>query len=99
MKAMSAISIAVAVAGFSLAGAAWGGDAGNSGHAAALSAKVDQDINQAVSGDAGTSSADLDSRIQELESTRAAIDEKRPPKVSLSVSGWVSQEVQYNIKQ
>ncbi|MET0408506.1 MAG: hypothetical protein ABW006_09080 [Hyphomicrobium sp.] len=61
----------------------------------ALSAKVDKQIDQAVNSSDAASSADVDARIKDLESTRTAIDQKTPPKVSLGVSGWVSQEVQY----
>jgi len=91
--------LGIALAGIPLAGFAHAGDAAApSSNGAPLASKVDQDINQAVSGDARTSS-DVDSRIKDLEETRTAIDQKRPPTVSLSVSGWVDQQVQYNMKQ
>jgi hypothetical protein len=34
--------------------------------------------------------------VKDFESTRASIDQKKPPTVSLSVSGWVGQQVQYD---
>lgn len=59
---------------------------------------LDQQIDQAVASGGGTSASDLDSRIKDLESTRTEIDQQKKPTVSLSVSGWVNQQVQYNVK-
>ena len=59
---------------------------------------LDQQIDQAVASGGGASTSDLDSRIRDLESTRTAIDQQKKPTVSLSVSGWVDQQVQYNVK-
>src|SRR5262245_15798195 len=64
-----------------------------------LSSKVEQDINQATSIAADKSSSDLDARVRDLEDTRTAIDKQKAPAVSLSVSGWVGEQVQYNMKQ
>jgi hypothetical protein len=87
--------VAVALVGSALPGAAQAGDLGGTASSGAPAAsKVNQDINRAVSGESSTSSPDIDSRINDLEATRAAIDEKNPPAVSLSVSGWVVQQTQ-----
>lgn len=87
--------VAVVLAGSALAGAAQAGDVGgNASSGAPAASKVDQDINRAVGGVDSASSADVDSRIKDLEATRTAIDGKKPPAVSLSVSGWVVQQTQ-----
>jgi hypothetical protein len=82
------------VAAMSLCARAEAGDIGPANGARAPS-KLNQQIDQAI-GSAGTSSSDIDSRVKDLESTRASIDQKKPPTVSLSVSGWVGQQVQYD---
>ncbi|WP_339082397.1 hypothetical protein [Hyphomicrobium sp. ghe19] len=66
-----------------------------------LAVNIDHDIKRAAAGSTAVdpASGDLDSRIKDLEATRAAGDQGKTPAVSLSVSGWVSQQVQYNIKQ
>ena len=61
--------------------------------------KIDQDINQAAGITVDKSSSDINSEVKDLDATRAAIDKQKVPAISLSVSGWVSQEVQYNVKQ
>ncbi|MBS0252157.1 MAG: hypothetical protein JSR78_13950 [Proteobacteria bacterium] len=71
--------------------------ADDAGTAKRAPATLDQQINQAV-GSGGQSSSDLDARVRDLESTRTAIDQQKKPTVSLSVSGWVDQQVQYNMK-
>jgi hypothetical protein len=84
-----------------IAGQVMAGDAASSGPSKASqlsSAKVDQQIDQAAAPGTG-SSTDLDARVNDLEATRSAIDQKNPPTVSLSVSGWVAQQVQINGKQ
>jgi len=85
------------VAAVSFAGVAKAGDFG-SADGGKTASQLDQQIEQAA-GSAAASTSDVDSRVKDLESTRTAIDQKKPPTVSLSVSGWVSQEVQYNAKQ
>lgn len=62
------------------------------------SSSLDQQINQAVGSSGGASSSDLDARVRDLDSTRTAIEQQKKPTVSLSVSGWVDQQVQYNMK-
>lgn len=42
---------------------------------------------------AASSAEDLSSRIDQLEATRAASDKSAKSPISLSVSGWVTQEV------
>jgi hypothetical protein len=63
------------------------------------SQKIDQDINQAAGIVVDKSSSDLDSEVKDLDATRAAIDQRKVPAISLSVSGSVGQQVQYNLKQ
>ena len=43
--------------------------------------------------DSNAANEDVQSRVQELEATRAVIDHAKPPAVSLSVNGWVSEQV------
>ena len=83
----------------SLSAAASAEDLGSVGGAnPGLAVNIDHDIKRAAAaGD--QASGDLDSRIKDLEATRAAGDQGKTPAISLSVSGWVSQQVQYNIKQ
>src|SRR5690242_7189903 len=93
--AISWVVVAVALAVSALPGAAQAGDAGgNAASGAPAVSKVDQDINRAVGGVGSASSADAEDRVKDLEATRAEIDQKKPPAVSLSVSGWVVQETQ-----
>jgi hypothetical protein len=97
MRLSSIILCAVSVvAATSFAGAAGAGDLG-SANGAQPPLKLDQQIDQAAGSAAGASDTDIDARVRDLESTRTEIDQKKPPAVSLSVSGWVTQ--QYNIKQ
>lgn len=63
-----------------------------------MPAKLDQQIDQAVRSGSNASSSELDARVRDLDATRTAIDEQKKPTVSLSVSGWVDQQVQYNVK-
>ncbi|MFA5955505.1 hypothetical protein [Hyphomicrobium sp.] len=65
---------------------------------AQVPAKLDQQIDQAVRSGSNASSSELDARVRDLDATRTAIDEQKKPTVSLSVSGWVDQQVQYNVK-
>lgn len=58
---------------------------------------LDQQINQAV-GSGGSSSSDMDARIRDLEATRTEIDQQKKPTISLGVSGWVNQQMLYNVK-
>jgi hypothetical protein len=41
------------------------------------------------------SSEDLASRVDQLEATRAAVDQQSKSPISLSISGWVDQQVTY----
>ncbi len=68
-------------------------------NASKASGKIDQEIDQAAGIVVDKSPADLDSEVKDLDATRAAIDQRKTPAISLSVSGWVSQQVQYNVKQ
>jgi len=105
MKPVTAtLCIAAAVAVCALGTSAFAGDLGSAGSFAdpGLSANIDHDIKRATAAGTATDQApgDVDTRIKDLEATRAAVDQhKGGPAVSLSVSGWVSQQVQYNIKQ
>ncbi len=67
--------------------------------ASRLPSKVDQDINQVAGTLVDKSPADIDSAVKDLDATRAAIDKQKTPAISLGVSGWVGEEVQYNVKQ
>jgi hypothetical protein len=98
---VSTVWAAVGLAGCFFAAVAQAQDAGSGGTTAGarISPKVDQEINQAVGSDTGASSADVDAQIRDLESTRTAIDQQKQPTISLGVSGWVGQQVQYNVKQ
>ncbi len=60
--------------------------------------KLDQQIDQAVRSSSGTSSSELDARVRDLDATRTTLDQQKTPTVSLSVSGWVDQQVQSNVK-
>lgn len=94
--------IAAAVAACSLSAVASAEDLGSvSASNPGLAVNLDHDIKRAAAGSTAVdpASGDLDSRIKDLEATRAAGDQGKTPAVSLSVSGWVSQQVQYNIKQ
>ncbi len=64
-----------------------------------VSGKLDQEINQAAGIAVDKSPSDLDSEVKDLDATRAAIDERKTPTISLGVSGWVGEQVQYDIKQ
>jgi hypothetical protein len=99
MKLAVISSLAVAMLGVSLcAGGALAEDPSSTKRMPA-GATLDQEINQAVGSGDASSSADVDARVRDLESTRTAIDQKKPSAVSLGVSGWVSQQVQYDVKQ
>jgi hypothetical protein len=94
--------IVAALGSFSLAGVAFAGDAASTDRpkTSQLSSKVDQQIDQAAGSSSGAGEpSDLNARVDDLEATRSAIDQKKPPTVSLSVSGWVTQQVQINGKQ
>ena len=97
MKFYAITLCAVAVLGAgSMAGLALAGEGGGA-NSEGISSKLDQQINQAV-GSNSSPSSDLDARVKDLDASRAAVDQKKPASVSLSVSGWVSQEVQYYSK-
>jgi hypothetical protein len=100
---VSLVGAAVGLAGcfFTAVAQAQAQDSGSGGPTAGarISPKVDQEINQAVGSSTGASSADVDAQIRDLESTRTAIDQQKQPAISLGVSGWVDQQVQYNVKQ
>lgn len=94
-KPLSAVAmIAIGACGGLLVTQAAADDANTAKRAPAT---LDQQINQAV-GSGGQSSSDMDARVRDLEATRTAIDQQKKPTVSLSVSGWVDQQVQYNVK-
>lgn len=44
-----------------------------------------------------SSSASVSATVKDLETTRAAIDNRIKPRISLSVSGWVSEQVQMQV--
>lgn len=97
MKLASLIFLVLGtIAATSLAMTAEAGDVGQ-GNGVQAPSKLNQQIDQAI-GATSTSSSDVDSRIKDLEATRAGIDQKKPPTVSLSVSGWVGEQVLYNAK-
>jgi hypothetical protein len=101
MKLAATTSCSVALlAVLALLGNARAEDYGAAGAArgAQVPSKLDRQIDQAVGSAGGASSSDMDARIRDLESTRTAIDQQKKPAVSLSVSGWVDQQVQYNVK-
>lgn len=97
-RALQSCAIAVLVAAGAFGAEAMAEDLSVSA-APPVPSKLDQQINQAVGSAGSTSSSDVDARVRDLEATRTAIDQKKPPTVSLSVSGWVDQQVQYNVKQ
>lgn len=103
MKPVTAtLCIAAAVAACGLSAAAWADDlsAPSPPQSSELSAKIDHDINSAAGIAVTKPSGDIDAQIRDLEATRAAVDQRKAgPAISLSVSGWVSEQVQYNIKQ
>ncbi len=84
--------LAVLLAGGIAVGAARADD---SSPKAPLSSKLNQQLNQATSADAanGSSASDLNARVDELEATRSNLDQKAPSAISLSVTGWVTQQV------
>lgn len=93
-KPLSAVAaLAMGACGGLLASQAAADDTGTAKRAPAT---LDQQINQAVG--SGGSASDMDARIRDLEATRTAIDQQKKPTVSLSVGGWVDQQVQYNMK-
>lgn len=103
MKLIAAnLCVAAAVASCWLGAAARADDFGSQTpppHDPALAAKINQDIDKAAGTGAAKPSADLEQRINDLEATRSAVDQRKGSPISLSVSGWVSQQVQYNVKQ
>ncbi|MGO4682966.1 hypothetical protein [Hyphomicrobium sp. 2TAF46] len=102
MKIITAnLCVAVAVASFSLGAAARADDLGSltPPHDPALAAKINQDIDKAAGISAAKPSTDVEQRINDLEATRSAVDQRKGSPISLSVSGWVGEQVQYNIKQ
>jgi hypothetical protein len=90
-------TLCAAVAVWCFGTAAYAEDTGYS-TTSRLSPKVDQDINQAAGILVDKSPADIDSEIKDLDATRAALDKQKTPALSLSVSGWVTQETQFNVK-
>jgi hypothetical protein len=43
----------------------------------------------------GSQADDLSERVDALETSRAAVDQKTKSPISLSISGWVTQQVTY----
>ena len=52
-----------------------------------------KDVHQSDPAKAGQVRADDPSRITDLESTRAVLDRRAGPALSLSVTGWVAEQV------
>jgi hypothetical protein len=101
---IATLCIAAAVAACSLSGVASAEDLGSAmpSKDPGLAANIDHDIKRAAAAGivVDPASGDVDAQIKDLEATRAAVDQhKGGPAISLGVSGWVSQQVQYNIKQ
>lgn len=96
--AATTLWIAAVVAGWILTGSA---QAEDSSTKSSLSSKLNQQIDQAATSGAadGSSTSDLNARVDELEATRSSLDQKKPAAVSLSVSGWVDQQVMMTGKQ
>jgi hypothetical protein len=90
--APTTLFISALLAGGIAAGAARADD---SSPKAPLSSKLNQQVDQAASASAvnGSSASDLNARVDELEATRSNLDQKAPSAVSLSVTGWVTQQV------
>jgi len=102
MKLITAnLCVAAAVASCWLGAPARADDFGSQtpSHDPALAAKINQDIDKATGISAAKPSADVEQRINDLEATRSAVDQRKGSPISLSVSGWVGEQVQYNIKQ
>ena len=58
-----------------------------------ISAAPDVRIPQAVKPDANQAVNDVRPRVEDLEATKAAVNHGVGPAVSLSVSGWVGEQV------
>jgi hypothetical protein len=58
-----------------------------------LAAAPDLRIPQTAQSDADQTSSDILRRVEDLEATKTAINHGAGPAVSLSVSGWVSEQV------
>jgi hypothetical protein len=100
MKPVTAtLFIVVAVAACWLSAAVRADDLGSASPSHDLSAKINQDINQAAGIVVDKPSADVESQIKDLEATRAAVDQGKGSAISLSVSGWIAEQTQFNIKQ
>ncbi len=102
MKIVTAnLCFAAAVASCCFGAAARADDFGSipPAHDPALAAKINQDIDKAAGASAAKPSADVEQRINDLEATRSAVDQRKGSPISLSVSGWVGEQVQYNVKQ
>ena len=97
MKPITA-TLCAAVAVWSFGTAAYAEDTGYP-TTSRLPSKVVKDINQAAGISVDKSRADIDSEVKDLDATQAAIDKQKVPAISLSVSGWVTQETQFNLKQ
>ena len=66
---------------------------GKTGKNDASSISLDPSIPPAKDAGANRSATDVDQSITDLESTRAAVNRHSGPVVTLSVSGWVSEQV------
>lgn len=73
-------------------GLASGGVAAEDVHSRSIDTSIPASSMPAPSGGDKSSADDLSSRIEQLEANRTAAGETKSP-ISLSVSGWVSQEV------
>ena len=102
MKIITAnLCVAAAVASCFFGAAVRADDFGSAtpAHDPALAAKINQDIDKAAGIGSAKSSTDVEQRINDLEATRSAVDQRKGSPISLSVSGWVGEQVQYNVKQ
>jgi len=63
----------------------------------AVPSKLSRDINSAAGHPADKPSTDVEAQIRDLEASRAAVDQRKTAPISLSVSGSIIQEFQYNV--
>ena len=100
MKTVSAtlcIAVAVAVCWSGLAARAEDLSLPTSPHYPGVSVKLGRDINSAAGNAASKPSGDVEAQIRDLEASRAAVEQRKTPPISLSVSGSIRQEFQYNV--
>lgn len=97
--AAATLCFAAVFAGCWPGAAAWAEDLSLSGadQYPGVSQKLGRDINNATGSLADRPSGDVEAQIRDLEASRAAVEQRKTPAVSLSVSGSVSQEMQYKV--